>query len=102
MVNLSVLNTRKPEQLLQEGILKGESLDLQLSRVAEHVHSRAATIYEVRSEKNGQIALKVVFAADVREPHDIKKEIRLLPQLDHPNVRQELSAYCLFNSFSHA
>lgn len=90
MVNLRVLNTRKPEQLLQEGILKGESLDLQLSGVIEHVHSRAATIYRVQSEKNGQVALKVVFAPDVRQPHDIRKEIRLLSALEHPNVRVPL------------
>lgn len=93
MVNLAAVNTRKPPQLLQEGVLKGESLELQLSSITEHVYSRAATIYHAQSEKNGQVALKVVFAPDVREPHNVRKEIRLLPKLEHANVGSAASRH---------
>lgn len=93
MVNLSAVNTRKPTQLLQEGTLCGTSLEIDVTSVTEHVHSRAATIYRAQSDKNGEVALKVVFAPDVREPHNIRKEIRLLSQLGNTNVRV---AYLLF------
>lgn len=95
MVNLHVLNLQRPPQLLQEGTLHGDGLDLQVSGISEHVHSRAATIYKAPSGKNGQIALKVVFAPDVRKPHDIKNEIRLLSGLIHPNVGGGVSTVLL-------
>lgn len=86
MVQLAAVNLAKPHQLLKEGTLHGEGLNLQLSSLREHVHSRVATIYVAQSSTHGQVALKVVFAPDVREPHDVRKEISLLSCLHHPHV----------------
>lgn len=98
MVQVSAVNLHKPSQLIQEGTLHGEGLNIDLTSISEHVHSRAATIYVAQSAthvKHVQIALKSVFAPDVREPHDIRKEIKILARLHHPNVRLLLLPSCV-------
>ena len=88
MVQIAAVNLLRPPSLIQEGTLNGEGLKLDLSSLSEHVHSRAATIYVAQSpnSKYGKVALKSVFAPDVREPHDIRKEIKIIAKLQHVNV----------------
>lgn len=98
MVQVSAVNLHRPSQLLQEGTLHGEGLNIGLTSIREHVHSRAATIYIAQSLSNvkqAQIALKSVFAPDVREPHDIRKEIKVLARMHHSNVRLLLLSSCV-------
>ncbi|KAK9900919.1 kinase-like protein [Cystobasidium minutum MCA 4210] len=95
MVQVSAVNLLNPPQLIQQGILNGEGLDIDLSSIREHVHFRAATIYVAQSStgKYGDVAIKSVFAPDVREPHDIRKEIKTLSRLNHASICPLLNAY---------
>jgi serine/threonine protein kinase len=86
MPSLSVLNEEKSQSLLQHGVAGGRALAIDVSTVTEHVHSRAATIFRAQSTKHGDVAIKVIFAPDVREPHDIRKEVKLMAALSHANV----------------
>lgn len=116
MAEFAPLNVDDPTELLQRGVLNGRSLKLDLTSIEEHAHSRAANILKAsRSRKDtteednknyghettksspdddglaiveytNLLALKVIFAPDIREPHNIRKEIRIMASLKHDNV----------------
>jgi hypothetical protein len=92
MADFAVLNADHSKELLQAGTLQGQPVNADLASLEEHVTSRAAVIYKARSTSGSLLAAKVVFAPDMQPPHNVKKEARLLSQLEHPNVKSALSA----------
>ena len=89
MPKLDALNSDHSLELFCPGIAAGAGLDLDLSTLSDHVSSRAATISRcIRKDPSASVlAIKSVFAPDVRLPHDIRNEARTMASLDHPNVR---------------
>lgn len=86
MYTFQVLCEDDPKELLQSGSLHGSSVKLKLSTITEHITSRTATILKADSIQYGSVALKIVFAPNVRKPHNLRKEARILAEIDHPNV----------------
>ena len=86
MADLAALILDDPPELAVAGVSSGKSLNIDISTIQQHVNSRAATILRATSSTLGSLALKVVFAPDVREPHNLRREAKLLSELTHDNV----------------
>lgn len=89
MPDLHTINQDYPPTLTFPGSLRGCSVQVDLSTLEPHVNSRAAVVLRAGTslESCKQVAIKAVFEPDVRPPHDVMKEARILASLSHPNVR---------------
>lgn len=86
MSDFAILNVDDPPELSQPGTCMGKALAIDLHSIRQLVNSRAAVILQAASTKYGLLALKVVFAPNVREPHDVQREARFMAQVNHTNA----------------
>lgn len=112
MRNLSTLDADNPEQLIEPGLLDGRAIGLDVDSIRLHATGFCTSLYEAalrrdQSKNNAavdggssaSVALKVVFAPDVRPPHDVRREARILSRLSRTaacnSVVKLLNAYLI-------